>query len=66
MVEDEDGMARIKQVKRGAEPGLFYLISLNSNEETCHNVWIKRAVRVMLALPAEVVDLMNLPEAPDQ
>lgn len=56
IVEDEDGMAWVKQVKRGTEPGLFHLISLNPDAETRHNVRIKWAARVMLALPAEMVE----------
>lgn len=56
IVEDSDGMAWVKQVKRGTEPGLFHLISLNPNAETKHNVEIKWAARVMLALPAEMVE----------
>lgn len=56
IVEDEDGMAWVKQVKRGAEPGLFHLISLNPNAETRHNVRIKWAARVMMVLPAEMVE----------
>lgn len=56
VVEDEEGMAWVKQVKRGTEPGLFHLISLNPDAETRHNVRIKWAARVMLALPAEMVE----------
>ncbi|WP_199756631.1 S24 family peptidase [Paracoccus sulfuroxidans] len=56
IVEDADGMAWVKQVKRGAEPGLFHLISLNPDAETRHNVRIKWAARVMMVLPAEMVE----------
>lgn len=56
VVEDADGMAWVKQVKRGSEPGLFHLISLNPNAETRHNVRIKWAARVMMVLPAEMVE----------
>ncbi len=56
IVEDESGMAWVKQVKRGNQPGLFHLISLNPTSETMHNVQIKWAARVMLALPAEMVE----------
>ncbi|WP_312526756.1 S24 family peptidase [Paracoccus sp. (in: a-proteobacteria)] len=56
VVEDADGMVWVKQVKRGTEPGLFHLISLNPAAETRHNVRIKWAARVMLALPAEMVE----------
>lgn len=55
VVEDADGMARIKQVKRSDEKGLFNRISLNPTSETKHNQRIKRAARAMLALPAEMV-----------
>ncbi|WP_041527566.1 LexA family transcriptional regulator [Paracoccus aminophilus] len=56
VVEDDAGMVWVKQVKRGVEPGLFHLISLNTNSENMHNVRIKWAARVMLALPAEMVE----------
>lgn len=56
VVEDADGMAWVKQVKRGDETGLFHLISLNPTSETKHNQRIKWAARVMLALPAEMVE----------
>lgn len=56
VVEDTDGMAWVKQVKRGTEPGLYHLISLNPDAETRHNIPIKWAARVMLALPAEMVE----------
>lgn len=56
VVEDANGMAWVKQVKRGDAPGLFHLISLNPTSETMHNVPIKWAARVKLALPAEMVE----------
>lgn len=56
VVEDDEGMAWVKQVKRGTEPGLFHLISLNPDAETRHNVRIKWAARVMMVLPAEMVE----------
>lgn len=56
IVEDADGNAWVKQVKRGDEPGLFHLISLNPTAETKHNQRIKWATRVRLALPAEMVE----------
>lgn len=56
VVEDADGMAWVKQVKRGTDPGLFHLISLNPDAETRHNVRIKWAARVMMVLPAEMVE----------
>ncbi|GLK65667.1 XRE family transcriptional regulator [Paracoccus kondratievae] len=56
IVEDAEGNAWVKQVKRGDEPGLFHLISLNPTSETRHNQRIKWAARVRLALPAEMVE----------
>lgn len=56
IIEDSDGNAWVKQVKRGDEPGLFHLISLNPTSETRHNQQIKWASRVRLALPAEMVE----------
>ena len=56
IVEDADGNAWIKQVRTGDEPGLFHLISLNPRSDTRHNQPIKWAARVMLALPAEMVE----------
>ncbi len=55
VVEGEDGNAWVKLVKRGAEPGLFHLISLNPTAETMHDQRIKWAARVKLALPADFV-----------
>lgn len=56
IVEDAEGNAWVKQVKRGDEPGLFHLISLNPTAETKHNQRIKWAARVRLTLPAEMVE----------
>ncbi len=56
VVEDVAGMVWVKQIKRGVEPGLFHLISINTNSENMHNVRIKWAARVILALPAEMVE----------
>ena len=56
IVEDEDGHAWVKQVRIGDKPDLFHLTSLNPTAETRHNVRIKWAARVMLALPAEMVE----------
>lgn len=53
--EDEAGMGWVKQVKLGTEPGLFNLISLNPGAENQHDVRLKWAARVLLALPAEMV-----------
>lgn len=59
VVEDLKGMAWIKLVKRGSEPGLFHLISLNPGAETRHDVPIKWASRVRLALPEEYVERIS-------
>lgn len=56
IVADASGMAWVKQVKRGDEPGLFHLISLNPDAETMHNQPIKWASRVIFALPDEMVE----------
>lgn len=56
IVEDTSGKAWVKLVKRGDEPELFHLISLNPASETRHNQRIKWAARVRLALPREMVD----------
>lgn len=56
IVEDADGHAWVKQVRTGDEPDLFHLTSLNPTAQTRHNQRIKWATRVMLALPAEMVE----------
>ena len=54
VVVDERDMAWVKQVKRGDEPGLFHLISLNQNAESVWNQPIRWAARVRLAVPADL------------
>lgn len=56
IVADADGQAWVKLVKRGDEPGLFHLISLNPTSETRHNQRIKWASRVRLSLPFDMVE----------
>lgn len=56
IVAGTDGNAWVKQVKRGDEPGLFHLISLNPTGENMHNRQIKWASRVILALPEDMTD----------
>lgn len=51
--EDADGMGWVKQVKRGDEPGLFHLISLNPGADTKWNVRLKWAAKVRLHWPEE-------------
>lgn len=52
--EDVDGMGWVKQVKRGSEPGLFNLISLNPGADNMHDVALKWAAKVRLHWPAEL------------
>ncbi|MDO6586826.1 S24 family peptidase [Salipiger sp. 1_MG-2023] len=54
VVEDEDGMGWVKQVKAGDEPGLFHLISLNPGAQTMWNKRLKWAARVRLAWPSDL------------
>ncbi|KAB2539679.1 phage repressor protein [Salipiger aestuarii] len=54
VVEDEDGMGWVKQVKAGDKPGMFHLISLNPGANTMWNKKLKWAARVRLAWPAEL------------
>ena len=56
VVECQDGNAWLKQVKRGDEPGLFHLISLNPTGDNMHNRRIRWASRVILALPEDMVE----------
>ena len=56
VVEDINGMAWVKMVKRGSEPGKWNLISLNPDAESVWDVPIRWAARVRLALPAELVE----------
>ncbi|GGE24097.1 Phage repressor protein C, contains Cro/C1-type HTH and peptisase s24 domains [Gemmobacter megaterium] len=56
VVEDASGMAWVKMVKRGSEPGRWNLISLNPDAESVWDVPIKWAARVRFALPAELVE----------
>jgi hypothetical protein len=48
-------MGWVKQTKRGTEPGLFNLISLNPSAENQHDIKLKWAARVRLHWPAELV-----------
>lgn len=56
VVEDANGMAWVKMVRRGSAAGLWNLISLNPSAESVWDVRIKWAARVLLALPSELVD----------
>lgn len=57
VIEDINGMAWVKVLRRGDEPGCWNLISLNQQAETVWNAKIKWAARVMLAMPAEFVEV---------
>lgn len=56
IVEDVAGNAWVKQVTRGTAPGLFHLLSLNPQAENRHDQTIQWAARVLLAVPAEMVE----------
>lgn len=55
VIEDEQGNAWVKLLKRGNEPGLWNLISLNPTSESVWGRKVKWAARVVLALPADLV-----------
>lgn len=59
IVAGADGSVWIKQVKRGEEPGLFHLISLNQTGDSVHNQQIKWAARVIMALPECMIERMQ-------
>lgn len=54
VVEDQKGLAWVKQVKRGTEPGLFHLVSLNPDAETVWDQPIKWAARVTMSLSSDL------------
>lgn len=56
VVEDANGMAWVKMVKRGSTPGLWNLISLNQTSESVWDKPIRWASRVLLALPSDMVE----------
>lgn len=56
VIEDDRGNAWVKLLKRGSEPGLWNLVSLNPSAESVWDAKIKWAARVLLALPAELVE----------
>lgn len=53
--EDDNGMGWVKQVKRGSEPGLYNLVSLNPGADNMHDVRLTWAARVRLHWPADLV-----------
>lgn len=56
IVADQDGHAWVKQVKRGDQPGLYHLLSINPSGDNMHNIPIKWAARVIMALPGDMVE----------
>lgn len=58
IIEDADGMAWVKMLKRGSAPGLWNLISLNPAADSAWDKPIKWAARVRLALPKELVEIV--------
>tara|TARA_R110000737_G_scaffold342321_1_gene367068 strand:+ start:129 stop:806 length:678 start_codon:yes stop_codon:yes gene_type:complete len=52
--EDAEGMGWVKQVKRGSQPGLFNLLSLNPGSDNLHDVQLKWAARVRLHWPSDL------------
>lgn len=56
VIEDVDGNAWVKLLKRGTAPGLWNLISMNPSAESVWDQRIKWAARVKLALPVELVE----------
>lgn len=59
VVEDADGQAWVKQVKRGDAPGLYHLLSLNPTSDTRHNQAIRWASRVIIAIPGDMVERLD-------
>jgi transcriptional regulator with XRE-family HTH domain len=53
--EDESGLAWVKQVKPGRDPGTFDLISLNRGVDPMWGVRLKWAARVRLHWPVDLV-----------
>lgn len=56
VVEDANGMAWVKMVRRGSKPGLWNLISLNQTSESEWDKPIRWASRVIFALPSDMVE----------
>lgn len=58
IVEDAQHHAWVKLLKRGSEPGLWNLISLNPSAESVWDVRVKWAARVLLAIPSDLVEVI--------
>lgn len=59
VIEDAEGNAWVKLLKRGSEHGLWNLVSLNPFADSAWDVSIKWAARVLLALPVELVETVE-------
>lgn len=53
--EDLNGLGWVKQIRRGEEPGLFHLISINPGSETIWNTTLAWAAPVNLHWPKKLV-----------
>lgn len=60
VIEDEEGNAWVKLLKRGTAPGLWNLISMNPSAESVWDQRIKWAARVRLALPQDLVERVEV------
>lgn len=56
IIEDEDGMAWVKLLKRGSSAGHWNLISLNPYADSVWDTKIRWAARVLLAVPADLAE----------
>lgn len=56
VIEDQDRNAWVKLLKRGSQPGLWNLVSLNPGAESMWDVKINWAARVLLALPSDLAE----------
>jgi len=54
IAEDTEGRVWVKQVKLGAEPGTFNLLSINPAGNNMHGVALKWAAPVLLHLPEDL------------
>jgi len=59
VIEDWEGRAWVKLLKRGSAPGLFNLVSLNPNAESAWDQQVRWAARVRLALPADLAQRLD-------
>ncbi|MGP9790668.1 XRE family transcriptional regulator [Roseinatronobacter sp. NSM] len=59
IIEDSEGNAWVKLLKRGSEPGLFNLVSLNPTSESAWDQRVKWAARVRMSLPEDLVERLD-------